>query len=250
MTRTEVIYFSPNYWAEGSRYGSFQFEIPWLTLIQGRKLYWIEVIRTYQTPIFRFLISRHDVAQLPVSPYDPQVHKGPIRQVGADWYWAAGWAAEIIVDDAIPLYELSRLTFVNHHDSYCSQKWLRGKCPEKGITGSSHAQAQFLACLLGRPLESTNDLLLEGESFAFGVSGGVSQIWWHLINGVEYGGPVTDDANAKDQIRAAFMFLHAGDRKTARRFISRIDTEDRADRIMREIIQTHFKLPTFDWESC
>lgn len=53
---------------------------------------------------------------------------------------------------------------------------------------------------------------------------------------------------ATDVILAACMTYQVGDRDEAKRLMSIIDTEDRANRVFREMIRTPFGLPTFDWE--
>lgn len=247
-TRTEVIYFSPNTWGDGSRYGSFQFEIEWKTLIDGRSLYWVEPIRAYQIPIYRFLVSRHDVRHLPVVPYNPDIDEGPLRRAGDQWFWATGWAAEIVIDEAVPVHDLSRLRFEKHHDNYCSEWWLSGSCREKGWSGSWNAHAKLAACLLGRPLKTLNDLLVENDLVSSGVEGALSQLWVKLIKGAKYGGPISADDAATDLVRAACLTFHAGDLERARRTIGLIDTQERADQALLTAIIQEFGIPSFDWD--
>lgn len=246
-TRTEVIYFSPNTWGNGSRYGSFQFEINWSTLIDGRSLYWVEAIRDYQIPIYRFLVSRRNVSHLPVQAYDPELDTGPLRRMGDEWYWATGSAAEVVIDEAVPVHDISRLRFDKHHDDYCSEWWLNGKCPEKGWSGSWNAHAKLVACLLGRPLKTLNQLLVEHDILAFGVESALSQVWVRLINGRKFGGSITDDETATQLILSALLTFHAGDTDGARRIIDLIDTRERAERVLLEAIRQRFDTPSFNW---
>lgn len=246
-TRTEVIYFSPTSWTNGSRYGAFQFEIDWGTLIAGRRLYWVETLNNYEHRIYRFLISGADVSHLPVTLYDPERDGGPIRKIGDAWYWASGYAAEVVIDEAVPVHDLTALRFERHHNEYCSDTGI-SKCPERGFSGSWNAHSLLIAALLGRGLKTLNDLLLEEGNASNAVSDTVHRVWKKLILNNPFAGPVADNDLALDVMASACLVLHGGDAERAKRMANLIDGEARADAALMSIIRSHFGLPDFTWD--
>lgn len=245
-TRTKVVYFSPNTWGEGSRYGAFDFTVDWKALLAGRQLYWVEAIRTYKYAIYRLLLTNKSVGALPVIPYDPVSDDGPIRKTGDDWFWATGYAAEVVVDEDVPLHEVTKLAFGRHHDSFCSERG-SGKCPERGHEGTSRAIRAFIGVLLGRDIHSLDALLTDDRLPSADCYHALSNTWPLLIRGNPFGGPVTDAAQALDVVRAAALMIQAGDRERVKRLMGLIADEATADSAYLQLIREHFDAPSFTW---
>jgi len=55
--RILVNWLSPNYWHRGSRYGNVQFSFDFSQLIEGKRFYWVEVMRKYRPKACRILIT-------------------------------------------------------------------------------------------------------------------------------------------------------------------------------------------------
>ncbi|HEX8578739.1 MAG TPA: hypothetical protein VF655_04000 [Allosphingosinicella sp.] len=246
-TRTEVIYFSPNTWSDGSRYGAFEFAVHWDTLLRGRTLYWVEAIRSYKIPIYRFLLSSRDVSALGVTPYDPDTDAGPIRRVGADWFWAQGFVAEIVIDETLPLSNVFQMNFVRHHEHYCSLK--RSSCPEAGYSKSWRNHAAFMAFLLGTGLMTLEDQLKDTRGMpSFAAESALTHLYLPLVREPSFGkGQVSDDKTARLVLRAAALLLHSSTRGRAKKLAALIDTQDRAERAFLEIIKKHFSAPNFEF---
>ncbi len=245
-TRTEVIYFSPNTWHGGSRYGAFDFVVEWETLAQGRSLYWVEAIKSYKIPIYRFLLSQRNPVGLAVTPYDPKADLGPIRQIGTEWFWARGYAAEVVIDEAWSLSDTLRLNFVKHHDDYCSLK--NRHCPEAGWGKSWRKHAAFMGWLLGRGLVSLNEQLVEAGKVSDEAQSALGHLHRAIIDSENFGGPIADDENAKAVVRAAGLLMHGGQLKQARQVMALIDTEDRASRVFRDLVADQFGFSSFEFE--
>lgn len=245
-TRTEVAYLSPKRWGGGSIYGSFCFEASWPKIQQHRKLYWVEENRKYQNPIARFLLSWHDVKDLPVTPYDPTTDDGPLRLVGDKWYWLNTCVPEIVIDDPIPFSQLTRLTFESHRQGYCHHTKSR-TCSEMDAAKRIDVQTAFVARLVGGGAIGLEDLMVDGDDFAWGVYNGFSYLWRRMFKANGWGGPIANDVAAADVIGGACLAYHSGDKDQAKRLMALIDTEERAERLFREMIRTRFDFPTFDW---
>ena len=245
-TRTKVVYFSPNTWNEGSRYGAFEFTVDWNTLLDGRSIYWVEDIRSYRIPIYRFLLSRGNLSGLPVQGYDPDTDNGPIRRVGGEWFWATGYAAEIVIDEDLPLWDVTKFGFGQHHDHLCSDG-RNGTCRERGYDGSSRAISSLMGVLLGRDIKSLDELLTKDGLTSGDGYRALSNMWPLLIRGNVFGGPVGDPDRALDLVRAAVLSIQAGDRERVKRLMGLIADEPTADAAYLRLIQKHFDDPTFAW---
>jgi hypothetical protein len=246
-TRTEVAYLSPKQWGGGSIYGSFCFEASWPEIHGPRKLYWVEENRSYQNPIARFLLSWNDMTRLPVTPYDPTTDDGPLRLVGDKWYWLKTCVPEIVIDDPVPFSALRRLTFDSHRQGYCHHTKSRS-CSEMDAAKRMDVQTSFVARLVGGGAIGLQDLMVDGDDFAWGVRSGFTYLWLRLFKGHSWDGPIADDVGAADLIAGACLTYHAGDVGRAKRLMALIDTEERAERIFRDMIRKRFDFPTFDWE--
>lgn len=246
-TRTKVVYFSPNTWNEGSRYGAFEFTVDWSTLLAGRKLYWVEDINSYRIPIYRFLLSSKDVSDLGVHEYDADAAGGPIRRVEDEWFWATGYAAEVVIDDDLPLLNVTRFGFGQHHDHLCSEG-RNGTCQERGYDGSSRAIGSLMGVLLGRDINSLDDLLTKDGLTSGDGYRALSNMWPLLMRGTGFGGTVGDPERALDLVRAAVLSIQAGDRERVKRLMGLIIDEPTADAAYLRLIREHFDNPTFVWE--
>jgi len=244
-TRTKAIYLSPNYWHEGSRYGSFEFEVDWAQLSDGRDLYWVEPIKTYGIPIHRFMLTRRP-SPAGLTPYDPAKDDGPLRLIAGEWFRTSGHACEILVDEDLPLSEITRFRVVTHHEKYCSLG--QSHCEEAGILKSRRASGRFQGAMLGQGLKSLNILLVENGKPTFDAQIGLSNLSQTLTGKWTSGGMVNDDTSAREVLKGAMLLLSAGDRDGARQLAQLIDTKDRLDRVLLEMIRAHFNTPAWDWD--
>lgn len=169
-TRTKVVFFSPNHWNDGSRYGTLEFEVNWSDLLQGRNLYWVEPIRDYRIPVHRFLLSRKPPAP-GLTPYDPTVDTGPLRRIGDDWFRTSDAASEILTDEDVPLSEVTSFDVTRHHEKYCSLG--RSSCLEAGHSGFLKISRRFQAALLGNGLTALNRLMIRNGTLSHAASHGL-----------------------------------------------------------------------------
>jgi hypothetical protein len=123
-SRISVVWLSANTWAFGSIYGTVEFQFDWNTLVEGRKVYWVEAMTGYNPTAYRFLFSSRDLAELGsrvVELYDPIKDDGPLRKSGGKWYWNAdNLTSEFMIDSDLPLRNATGLNFVSHHPTICT----------------------------------------------------------------------------------------------------------------------------------
>lgn len=146
-TRTRVVWFSPNDWKNGFLYGNIRFQVPWGGLIAGKRYYWVESI-AYKTKACRILISDKEHPDLDL--YDPSAGDGPWVVRDERHYFNGDYTFEVLIDGDIPLAQVEKIDFVNHHDTWCALR----------IVGCNSIPAQwagavFLATLLSRGLDIT-----------------------------------------------------------------------------------------------
>ncbi|MGI3901083.1 MAG: hypothetical protein ACRYGP_17405 [Janthinobacterium lividum] len=244
-TREKFVFTTPKRWPDGNRYGSFEFELDWLHVIKGRQLYWVESLAGYEVPVFRILASRKDVSALPVVPYDPVADQGPVRLVGTEWYWARDHAAEILLDEDVPLADINTLSFAKHDDKRCSQR-PGGSCPEAGAANSWHSHAALMSMLLGRRLTSLDKLLVQNGKFSPGAFNALGWLWFYLGGVRSRTGPLANDAQAADLLRSALLLLHAGDRDGALQVLDLVDAQSRVLQSFEQAIEGHFGVPAWD----
>lgn len=121
-SRINVTWVSANTWGPGSIYGTVEFQFDWKALVNGKKVYWVEVIGKYSPPAYRFLISSRENLQWyrHVHHYDPVKDDGPLRKSGDQWYWNGKFTSEFMFDEDLYLWECTGLDFVRHHGEKCS----------------------------------------------------------------------------------------------------------------------------------
>lgn len=244
-TRTKVVFFSPNTWGEGSRYGSLEFEVDWLDLLVGRNLYWLEPVTTYKLPIHRFLLSRGPAVS-GLSPYDPVGCNGPLRLIDGIWLRTSADVCEILIDEDVPLSEVSKFAITTHHPQYCSVG--HSKCEESGAGGMKLTSRRFQAALLGLGLKDLNHLMVAGGKLNGDVAHGVSGLPFALGGSSGFVGAVTSDAEAQSVLKGAMLLLKSGNRDGAHSLARLLKSADERDRILLLLIREHFDLPEWEWD--
>lgn len=244
-TRTKVVFFSPNTWGDGSRYGPLEFEVNWLDLLAGRELYWLEPIKTYKLPIHRFLLSRAPTVP-GLTRYDPTTNNGPLRLIDGVWLRTSADVCEILIDEDISLSEVTKFAITKHHDQYCSLG--RADCEEAGANGMSRTSRRFQAALLGQGLKDLNRLMVADGKLTQDVAHGVTGL--HLALGGLKGfvGSVTNDADAQSVLKGAMLLLKSGDRDAAHSLARLLKSSEERDRILLDLVREHFDLPLWEWE--
>jgi hypothetical protein len=119
-TRTTVAWFSANTWNQGSIYGNVQFAFSWDELIEGKNIYWVEVMTAYNPSAYRFLITAakpHNLRR--ITPYDPTTDEGPLRKIKGRWYWNGRFTSEFMIDMNVTLRGCQEVTFIKHSLHIC-----------------------------------------------------------------------------------------------------------------------------------
>lgn len=213
--RTTVAWLSPNYWANGSRYGNVEFSFAFDKLASGRSLYWVEAMTKYSPHAPRFLLTDQAVGHLPVQPYDPSIDNGPLRFVAGKWWRNAQITLEIMVEEALSLSECRKLDFVQHHPVYCA---IGNRCKENGTYGTD-AAGRVIAAILSRRIRILDDVLRsdDGRDISRPVNQGVSNIVLKL-GALHEGlsGPLASTDEVDTVLRAALLQLSMGDQVAAK----------------------------------
>ncbi|MDY0748716.1 hypothetical protein SNE35_29730 [Paucibacter sp. R3-3] len=165
--RVLVSWLSPNSWAYGYRYGNVRFTFDFASLVKGKKYYWVEVITKYKPPALRILVTTEDHSAR-LTPYDPEKGDGPWWYDSSNdkHYYNGAYTLEFMFEQDLPIRELKKVDFVQHHSDYCSvHRTSPNSCSEIGMHGSK-AGARFLAMAAGRgvSLQRLRDTLVEEDN--------------------------------------------------------------------------------------
>ncbi len=160
-----VAWFSPNYWHLGSRYGNVAFNFAWPDLIEELDPFWVERLEG-KVPAHRFLFSAVDRTSLGLIPYDPSRHKGPWALRDSGHVRNGDVCLEVMLERDVRVGESSKLSFVDHHGSYCNIR--RDGCADSALS-ASRGGAIFLAKLVSERIKPPNGLIRNDESTVDGA---------------------------------------------------------------------------------
>lgn len=149
--RILVVWFSPNDWVQGFRYGNVRFTFNWAPLVRDRKYYWVESV-PHSPPGGRILVTSKDYTS-ELEEYDPTLGDGPWwYDVANDrHYWNGNFCLEIMIEDDLTVAESGEVDFVNHHPNGCSVDWRT--CTTRGLK-RAEASARFLAALVAQGIDA------------------------------------------------------------------------------------------------
>ncbi len=210
-TRLCVVWTSPNTWVDGSLYGNVSLEIPAQAALEGRLLYFVEVMAFGVTAI-RVLASSRPIRGLG-EPFDPAVlgsalYRGPDSR----WWRHDDFNVEIMLADDLPLDRCESMNFVHHHRRYCGKS--RHDCPQLG-RDALDAGKEFLAYVLGRRVGLTAGLLSRNERDENQCFAAVSlqRALLPLVPPGDFADPL--DQDKEDLMRATLLCYGLGDQNAA-----------------------------------
>lgn len=250
QTRNTVVWLSANQWQYGSLYGTVQFTFPWLQLIAGKRFYWVEAIRYEKNPAYRILITDKDLSSLKfLTPYDPSVDRGPLRERNGTWYWNSRDTSEFMVDRDLDLADCVDFKGIQHK---------RDRCRLYGVACSERNNSPFVTGgrMLAFLLASGNHVVdpalriqTEGlsRSLSPSVDQGVSGIWFDLVtnDAARFEGKVRQPEPSVLMVRGALALLGAGRPDEARELVSLLEDDTVFRAALTAIVNDHFGID--DW---
>ena len=146
--RTQVAWVSPKDWANGYIYGNVAFWFDWEDLVANAKIYWVEHRATGKQDICRFLISQEEFKDHDLAEYDYSKAHGPLylHAEWNKWFHNDAITSEYMIFRDLPLRKCNRITFVQHHSSYCNKSG--SSCQDLGL-GAHEGGAEVLGSLIG-----------------------------------------------------------------------------------------------------
>lgn len=151
--RMRVVWLSPNYWHPGFRYGNIQFHFKLRDILQGVKAYYVETAK-YETRAPRILLTDQPDRDKRFTPYEQGDRSGPwwhdVRN--KKHYYNDKYTLELMLESDLSLIDASEITFVKHHEKYCSiHPTNPDACKETGCEGK-RAGGYFIARIVGEHL--------------------------------------------------------------------------------------------------
>lgn len=245
VTRHEVVWLSANTWAYGSIYGTVQFTFPWDKIVNGRRMYWVEAME-YGNPAYRVLVTNKEVSHLTfLTPYDPEVDKGPVRFRNGTWYWNHKYTSEFMVDSDLDLTDCISFKGIDHKKDGCR---IYGRnCREREelhyITGG-----RMLAFLLSAGLHHVNPALravpagMPSRQFSYEMDNAARGLWFSLVQNkhVSLGGPIKKADSSRGIVMGA-LALHGADQvNAARNLVNLLHDEATFQAALEAIVNDHF----------
>jgi len=186
-TRTCVSWISPNQWGGGSFYGNISFEFNWISIIQDKRLYWVESIKYPNHDAYRFLVTDKNYDSWDeLIPYDASIRGGPLFFDGEKWYFNSNHACELMIDSDLSLHNCIEINFVNHHARHCA-KFGQG-CADSELN-QYYAGPIFLSSIIGRqikgPRNSIKNIFLMKNDGVIEIKGPVKFALNNLISIIE-----------------------------------------------------------------
>ncbi len=153
--RIQVSWFSPNFWVDGFLFGNVRFTFQINTILDGRKVYWVEEVLGREHPTVRFFVTSREKIPRSLLLYRPESDKGPfVLRTGK--YYRSGVVLEFMIDDELSLDSCLRADFVDHHAGMCGRQ---KKCPYLG-EGKETASCRMLGSLITQSKVSKSTLFL------------------------------------------------------------------------------------------
>lgn len=246
QSRLCVSWVSANTWAYGSIYGNVEFVFDWKTLLEERRIYWVEAMTDYNPTAYRFLLTDRNLKSKHITPYDPESDDGPLRKKKGKWYWNGEFTSEFMIEDDISLTDCTKLNFIDHHDSICR---LNGpQCPARKQLVSKTG-GQVLACILGNGLDEADHALLnpsDDEKLHFVADGAVGGIWRALGAKSKYFTGVIMKAASRRAILRGALALYGSDQKAeAKKLVALLKSQDIFEKALEEVVRDHFGFKSY-----
>jgi hypothetical protein len=240
-----VAWFSANTWAEGSIYGNAQFAFSWDELIEGKKIYWVEVMRDYSPPAYRFLITGAKPYNLRrITPYDPTTDEGPLRIVKGKWYWNGSFTSEFMIDANVNLRRCQNVTFVGHHPNICR---LHGSSCSDRHRPYFSSGAQVLAYAISTDMHYISKRFLSKDpkgqpEIGYVVRDSLEYLLQELAEDNQFGGPLKVMVARSAALKGALSLYGSGLADDARDLASLFNTFGRLKRSLEEMAKDYFQM--------
>ena len=247
-----MTWFSANTWGPGSIYGNVQFAFNWEDIIKDREIYWVEDM-TYSTPAYRFLITDRDMSQSPhVTPYDPEVHKGPLRKRGEEWYWNTKCTSEFMIEADISLKDCTGLSFVSHNLNYC--RTYASACAYRQVSQNETAGRVLAFLLSSNSNRRARKLITERQNgtvhLTSEAASGVNGIWHALgRNSDNFVGGIKKAKSRHAVLLGALKLYSAEQDQAARELVALLSSQNVFEKALVEIIQKKAGVAKYELEN-
>ena len=236
------LWLSANAWAWGYIYGNVRFSLDWGSVIEGRNVYWVEMVTYPRSKAYRFLVSELGFdGDERVRRYDPRKEKGPLRQIDGKWYRHKDHTSEFIVDDDILLSECTQMDFVDHHPDLCSAHV--AECEYRGTLGIE-VRGPIFSFVLSRGIHIVDERIapVEGPSE---IDFFVKDLEREMLEGQRVDGPIKRRCDRMALMHLVLALWSRGRLREARRLARLFEDESAFEKTIRATIRDHFGLDSY-----
>lgn len=245
QTRTLVNWLSPNYWNDGSRYGTIELHFDW-PLAKERDAYWVEAI-DYRVTACRILLTsdKKTPQGIGLAQYDPSTTPGPWKTDSkAKHWWNGDHCLELMVHDELSVEAVTRVSFVNHHRRWCSLHRNEPKeCIELGLKAHS-AGAQFIASIVGEGLHTLDHALIDDGNPCDEVVDAFQELINQEVGGEKYKGTLKSTHSGASAVARSLLLATARRSEDDRLALLRLfRSEDDAVEAVQWAVAEHLGVP-------
>ncbi|PSK91583.1 hypothetical protein [Taibaiella chishuiensis] len=245
--RILVCWLSPNFWANGSRYGNISFEFEFAPLVKHKNYYWVESIN-YTPDACRILITEKDYDGI-LERYDPTDGKGPwfFDKASNTHYWNGKYCLEFMFEQDMSLRHAIEIDFVKHHGRYCNLGF--DDCKDR-LDSDQKINARFISYILSNNTQLKKGLLTKENRYGIAPSNSLSDALENIV-GLLYdrgkfkmirGNLKEGDASAKTIVRSALYHRYLGDKDSFRQLAALFENIDEFTKVLKELVIEKFEI--------
>jgi len=244
--RIAVTWISPNTWKAGSMYGNVGFAYKFPKRVEGKNIYWVEVMREYTPMAVRILITDNEYPYL--KRYNPKKDDGPwkITEDGRH-YRLRSVNLEFMLEEDLYLNLCRYVQTFDHHHKYCSV--YKDKCKDLDKKGRKAAKEYFSAIVAqGVPIklrhhrELIKDSMVARASLSQAISGFFGSAGSRSFEGKS---PLSSEAS-ESLVRASLNAIAVGNTKDYKALLSLFNSKKEYESALEKIIIKYFELDTID----
>ncbi len=247
QTRVSVTWLSANTWNDGSIYGTVEFKFDWKSLVDGKNIYWVEAIETYNPAAYRFLLTSDKIQSGLVQLYDPIKDNGPLRRVRDRWFWNSNFTSEFMIAQDLALDRATGLGFVAHHPRICNSYGAANCDDIKQPPSIQRTGGRILGYVLGHDLSiidkhlrpTKDDPALRFDDFDTAFSG----LYRDLLRNVKFAGTINNPGSRRAVVKGALALFGMDQKTSAQDLISLLASGDTLKETLTEIVRQHFATP-------
>jgi hypothetical protein len=227
----------------GSLYGTVEFQFDWQKLVKHKRVYWVEAIKNYHPPAYRFLLTFDEITSPLITKYDPEKDDGPLKRIDGKWRWNPKFTSKFMIADDLPVAETTGIDFVRHHQQYCRTY---SNCSEKNADPQPQTTGgKLLAYVLAHGVHDLDKHMQPDANGRNSVLDLASAWLWLVFEYAKFSGSLKNDPECDSIIKGALALFGVDKVDDGKNLLSLAAGKVEAQAALARLIQVHFNVPTW-----